>query len=93
MPQEFDRLMENFVQRVPGVMIAVRAWKHDHTEFHRAESPLAHILAQRAAIFPLRRRNVCATENQGNRAGEIPGALQRDYLSSGIRRRRQLRRN
>ena len=51
-PQEFDRLVENFAERVPGVVIAIRARKHDHPKFHRAESPLAHILSQRAAIFP-----------------------------------------
>ncbi len=41
MPQEFNRLVENFAERVLGVVVAIRARKHDHTEFHRAESPLS----------------------------------------------------
>jgi hypothetical protein len=69
MPEEFDRLAENFAQRVPGVVIAIRARKHDHTEFHRAESPLEDILSQRAAILPLRQRNLNPARNRG------PGAL------------------
>src|SRR5580692_3048310 len=46
MPQEFYRLVENFAERVPGIVIAIRPRKHDHTKFHRAESPLKNILAQ-----------------------------------------------
>jgi hypothetical protein len=52
MPQEFNRLVENFAQRVPGVVIAIRARKHNHPKFHRADSPLENILSQRAPIFP-----------------------------------------
>src|SRR5467141_4485712 len=40
MPQEFNRLVKDLAQGVVGVVVAVRAGKHDHTEFHRASSPL-----------------------------------------------------
>ncbi len=53
MPQEFNRLVENFAERVPGVVIAIRARKHHHTKFHRADSPLAQILSQREVRFPV----------------------------------------
>src|SRR5579864_1658312 len=69
MPEEFDRLTEHFAQRVPGVVIATRARKHDHTEFQLPESSLEDILSQRAAILPLRQRNLKPARNRG------PGAL------------------
>src|SRR5467141_1118610 len=40
MPQEFNRLMKDLAQGVVGVVVTVRAREHDHTEFHRASSPL-----------------------------------------------------
>src|SRR5258706_5874576 len=40
MPQEFNRLMKDLAQGLVGAVVAVRAGKHDHTEFHRASSPL-----------------------------------------------------
>src|SRR6266853_4447424 len=40
MPEEFNLLMKDLAQGVVGIVVAVRARKHDHTEFHRASSPL-----------------------------------------------------
>jgi hypothetical protein len=40
MPKEFNRLVKDLAQGVIGVVVAVRARKHDHTEFHRAHAPL-----------------------------------------------------
>src|SRR5882672_160354 len=40
MPEKFNRLMKDLAQGVVGVVVTVRAREHDHTEFHRASSPL-----------------------------------------------------
>jgi hypothetical protein len=39
MPEEFNRLVKNRSERVPSIVVAIRARKHDHAEFHREYSP------------------------------------------------------
>src|SRR5215472_3693666 len=39
MPEKFNRLVKNLAERVPCIVVAVRARKHDHADFHRECSP------------------------------------------------------